>query len=201
MNDSTRGYKIVIAVLAAALLVAFGVAFTRKGGGADDEAAAARLNKLASDFEECKTQRADLKEKLKQAEVALAKAQQAPAANVAVVDPITGSAKPQGGGGGPPLPMEQVMKVINQSRGGLRVCYERALKRNTGLQMQPIRVTFNFNIHPQGTPGETQLEADTHIDAQLVDCFKQAIGRWRFPAFGGEPMPIQLPQAFQPIGK
>jgi len=45
-------------------------------------------------------------------------------------------------------------------------------------------VTFHFNLHPQGTAGETSLESDTHIDTQLVDCFKQAIGRWKFPGAG-----------------
>jgi hypothetical protein len=198
MNDSTRGYKLVIALLAIGLGVAVVFAVTKKGGGGDDDSVA-RLNKVAADLEDCKTQRRELKDRLAQLETDLKKAQEQ-GANVINAGTITASTHVAGEPAGPAIGMDQVQKVIKQNTGGLKVCYERALKRDTGLQLQPIKVTFRFNIHPPGGTGETSLASDTHIDAQLVDCFKQAIGRWRFPSFGGQPIPIELPLPFQPIG-
>jgi hypothetical protein len=198
MTDSTRSYKIIIGIMAVALGVVTAMWLTSKGGGGED--VAGKLNRLSGDLTDCKTQRGDLKERVATLEAQLKQAQeQANAPNVVNGTTITANVK-NGAPGGPTLPMDQVKKVIAQSTGGLKTCYERALKRDSGLQLQPIHVTFRFYIHPAGNTGETSLATDTHIDPQLIECFKQAIGRWRFPSFGGQPIPIELPLPFQPVG-
>ncbi|HJZ86668.1 MAG TPA: AgmX/PglI C-terminal domain-containing protein [Polyangia bacterium] len=195
MNESTRGYKVVIALLLAALAITVGLLITKSGG--NDEQMA-RLNKLASDLEDCRKIRGEQKDRIAQLEADLKKAQeQANAPNVVNGGAITANVKMDGG---PALPMDQVQKIIRNNTGGLKSCYERALKRDTGLQLSPIHITFRFYIHPTGATGETSLASDTHIDQQLIDCFKSAVGRWKFPSFGGQPMYIELPLPFQPVG-
>ena len=195
MSESTRGYKVAVALLIAALVVAVGFILTRTS--TPDEENMKKLNALAGQLEDCKKGRQELQDRLAQMEADLKRAQeQASAPNVINGGSVQAKVVD---GRGPALPLDQVQKIIRQNTGGLKNCYERALKRDSGLQVSPIRVTFRFYIHPTGQTGEASLSTDTHIDQQLVECFKQAIGRWRFPSFGGQPMPIELPLPFQPV--
>jgi len=197
MNDSNRGYKVAVAMLAAALIVTIGVALQRGSGPSDDQTR--QLSRLASDLEDCKKIRGEYKDRIAQLEADLKRLQeQANAPNVVNGGAVTASVQTKDGG--PSLAMDTVQKVIRSNTGGLKYCYERALKRDTGLQLSQIHVTFRFYIHPTGATGETSLASDTHIDQQLIDCFKGAVGRWKFPSFGGQPMYIELPLPFQPVG-
>lgn len=195
-ETSTTGYKVVIGILAAALIVVAALAFTKKGGGDDDVNAA--LKKVQQGLDDCTTQRGELKDKVARLENDLKRAQEQ-GANVPTCVP--GSPIAAGrvmGDGKLGLNVDQIRKVTAQT-GGLKMCYERALKRDSNLEHAGrINVTFRFNIHPSGNVGETAVESNTHIDNQLVDCFKQAVGRWRFPQFQGEPIPVDNPQPFEP---
>jgi hypothetical protein len=201
MNESSRGLKVTCGLLAAGLVLMTGLYLTRKSGGADDDAMA-RMNKIVSELEDCKTARRELKDRVAQLEADLKKAQEQ--ANAPNVIPgggaITASVHNGNGGGGGAPPMDQVSKIIRQNTGGLKMCYERALKRDSGLQMQDLQMTFRFYIHPTGATGEQSVGSNLHIDDQLKDCFKQAIGRIKFPAFTGEPLPFEWPVPFHPIG-
>jgi hypothetical protein len=197
-SSSTTGYKVTIGVLAAALVVTLAWALSHKGGGGD-EGLADGLRKLQSAFDDCKTQRADLKDKSVRLENDLKRAQEQGANVPACVpgSPIT-AGRTNVGDGKIGLSVEQIKKVTTQT-GGLKMCYERALKRDSSLEHAGrINVTFQFNIHPSGNVGEIGVKAESHIDNQLVDCFKQAVNRWRFPAFEGSPIAIDNPQPFEP---
>src|SRR5690242_15467633 len=133
MNESNRGYKVAVALLAAALIVAIGVALQR-GSGTNSDEQARQLSRLASDLEDCKKIRTDYKDRIAQLEADLKRLQeQANAPNVVNGGTITAAVK--GMDGGPSLPMDTVQKIIRSNTGGLKSCYERALKRDTGLQL------------------------------------------------------------------
>jgi hypothetical protein len=193
-ESSTTGYKVVIGLLAAALVVVGAVALTRKGG----EDVADALRKVQQGLEDCTTQRGELKDRVARLEADLKRAQEQ-GANVPTCvpgSPITGGRVMGDGKLG--LSVDQIRRVTAQT-GGLKMCYERALKRDSNLEHAGrINVTFRFNIHPTGSVGETAVQSDTHIDNQLVECFKQAVSRWRFPTFQGEPIPVDNPQPFEP---
>jgi hypothetical protein len=194
-ETSTTGYKVAIGMLAAGLLVVGAVAVTKKGG---DEGTLEALKKVQQGFDDCTTQRGELKDRLARLEADLKRAQEQ-GANVPTCVP--GSPIAAGrvmGDGKLGLTVDQIRRVTTQT-GGLKMCYERALKRDSNLEHAGrINVTFRFNIHPSGNVGEAAVASDTHVDQQLVDCFKQAVGRWRFPAFEGQPIPVDNPQPFEP---
>jgi outer membrane murein-binding lipoprotein Lpp len=195
MNDSTKGYKVTIALLVVALLVVGGVAITRKGGGDDENNK--RINECTTKLEECTSQRADLRNQVDKLKVDLKLAQdQANRAVVSEGQVIQASARPPTDGR-VALTRDQILKVTAQT-GGMKACYERGLKRDSGLQGRPIKVVFRFDIQPSGGANNTTVESDTHIDSQLVECFKQSVGRWRFPAFAGSPIAVEHAQPFQP---
>src|SRR5262245_38923692 len=72
-ETSTTGYKVVIGVLAAALLVVAGMADTRMGG---DEGANEGLKKALQSVEDCTTQRGELKDRVARLEADLKRAQE-----------------------------------------------------------------------------------------------------------------------------
>jgi hypothetical protein len=196
MNESTTGYKVTIGLLVAALLVVGAIAMTRKSG--PDPEVTQALTKVQSSLDDCKSQRGDLKDKVARLETDLKRAQEQGAVPACVPGSAISAGHASAGDGKIALSPEQIKKVVTSQTGGLKACYTSALKRDNNLQVQPINVTFKFSIHPGGNVGGTALSADTHIDQQLVECFKQAVGRWRFPAFAGEPIPVETPQTFQP---
>jgi hypothetical protein len=194
-EQSTTGYKVTIGILAAALVVVGALALTKKGG---DEGNADALRNATGKLQDCEAQRASLSEAKQRLENDLKRAQEQGAAVPTCVpgSPITAGRVMGDGKLG--LTVDQIRNVTRQT-GGLKMCYERALKRDSNLEHAGrINVTFRFNIHPSGNVGETAVQSDTHIDNQLVECFKQAVGRWRFPQFQGEPIPVDNPQPFEP---
>src|SRR5262245_24883532 len=102
------------------------------GGPADDGSKA----KLAGDLVTCKNDLSSLKEQLAEAKAALAKALES-AGMVVKLDPIDIKAMAQGPSvkhmeGN--IPPDQVVKVVKTNAGGLKACYEKALKRKPDLQ-------------------------------------------------------------------
>lgn len=159
------------------------------GGGADPASA----GKLADDLVACQNERSSLKEKLRDAEARLKKAEEA-ASTVVKIDPpleLTGSAAPTGekhveGN----LPPEAVVKVFKANQTGLRACYERGLKRNPNLQYVS---TVNAHFAVKNTGNAIGVNFSPHADAEMERCMSQAITRWHFPSFTGDPVQFDYP--------
>jgi hypothetical protein len=159
------------------------------GGGSDDGSKA----KLAGDLVTCKNDLSSLKEQLAEAKAALAKAMEA-AGMVVKLDPIDIKAMAQGGpavkhmeGNIPP---DQVVKVVKLNAGGLKACYEKALKRKPDLQYVSA-VTAKFQI--KNTGNAINVHFAPHTDGEMESCMAGAMGKWKFPTFDGDPVAYEAP--------
>ncbi len=88
------------------------------------------------------------------------------------------------------LSADAATKVIQTNLGGLRGCYERGLKRNPNLQFVS-RINARFAVKNSG--GAINVDFSPHSDHEMERCMAQAIGRWRFPSFSGDPVQIDYP--------
>src|SRR5262249_41732503 len=116
--------------------------------GSDDGAAAKA--KAAAELVQCKNEQEALKDQVAQCKGALAKAQSAATVKLAAVE--VGSApiaKPQERRMEGNVNPDQVVKVVRQNSGGLRACYEHALKRKPDLQYVS-QVTARFYVKNTG---------------------------------------------------
>jgi hypothetical protein len=165
------------------------LAVTLAGCGApsDDGKAA----KLASDLVNCKNDVSALKEQLAETKAALAKAQEMAGAAVKL-DPIDVKANPPTGH----KPLEgnvspdAVIKVVRQNSGGLRACYEHALKRKPDLQYVST-VTARFQL--VNTGNASSVSFSPHTDADMERCMAGTIQKWRFPTFQGDAVAFEQP--------
>lgn len=170
--------------------VSVGLAAGGCGGGASDDGSKA---KLASDLVACKNEQLTLKEQLAQAKADLEKLRQAA---VTRLDPV--DLKARAGGGGTPtnkekesnISPEEVMKVVRQNSGGLRACYEHALKRKPSLQYVST-VTARFSLKNTGIA--TKVSFVPHTDLEMEKCMASTMEKWRFPAFDGEAVGFEQP--------
>jgi hypothetical protein len=156
-------------------------------GGSDDGSKA----KLAGDLVECKNQVSSLKEQLNDAKAALAKAEEA-AGQVVKLDPIDIKAAAQAQvrhleGNVKP---EAVVKVVKQNSGGLRACYEKALKRKPDLQFVS-NVLAKFQVRNSGSA--INVHFAPHTDAEMESCMASTMEKWKFPTFEGDPVAFEQP--------
>jgi hypothetical protein len=159
------------------------------GGGQTDDGSKA---KLAGDLVTCKNELSSLKEQLNDAKAALAKAEEA-AGMVVKLDPVDVKAVAQ-------LPAvkhtegnvspDAVVKVVRQNSGGLRACYEHALKRKPDLQYVNT-VTARFQIRNSGSAGGVSFAP--HTDAEMEHCMASTMEKWKFPTFQGDPVAFEQP--------
>jgi hypothetical protein len=152
---------------------------------------------LASKLQECKRAQRTLEDDLALAKQKLAEAIENPEAmkldpevlHLVADLPKTGTKRPTSTGRS--LDQRAIVPVVQANRGALQACWERALKRNNNLQYASPRLTLAFNVQPNGAVGGVSI-APNH-DSAMDSCFKQAIARWKFPAFDGEPVRIEAP--------
>jgi predicted Zn finger-like uncharacterized protein len=90
------------------------------------------------------------------------------------------------GGGGVSRPgpsQSDISRVINNNRGGIKNCYQRALLRDSSLTHGKITVQVTVGISGRvkrvGIDGPPQFRA-------LDPCIKEVVGRWAFPPGGDE---------------
>jgi len=159
-------------------------AFVGCGGSQDDGSKA----KMAADLVACKNENLSLKEQLAEAKAALQRAQDA---QVVKLDPVDLKASPPGEkhmeGNVPP---EAVAKVVKQNSGGLRACYEHALKRKPDLQYVST-VTARFEV--KNTGNAINVSFHPHTDGEMEKCMASTMGKWKFPAFQGDPVAFEQP--------
>jgi hypothetical protein len=158
------------------------------GGSGDDGQKA----KLASDLVGCKNDVSSLKEQLAEAKAALAKALEAAGQEVKL-DPVDIKALANGpsrkameGNVSP----EAVIKVVRTNSGGLRACYEHALKRKPDLQYVSM-VTAHFQVRNNGTAGGVRFTP--HTDPEMEQCMASTMTKWKFPTFEGDPVAFEQP--------
>ena len=153
-------------------------------GGADDQQKA----KLATDLVQCRNDLTNLKEQLAESNAQLKKAQEA---KTCVLEPIdlkaanAGQKHMEGN-----IAPDAVIKVVKQNSGGLRACYEKALKRKPDLQYVSA-VTARFQIVNTGQAQGVTFAP--HTDAEMEKCMASTMEKWKFPTFQGDPVAFEQP--------
>jgi len=153
-------------------------------GGGDDQQKA----KLATDLVQCRNDLTNLKEQIAEAKAQLEKAKEAKTCLLEPID-VKASAAGQKHMEGNISP-EAVVKVVKQNSGGLRFCYEKALKRKPDLQYVSS-VTAKFEIENTGSAKGVTFAP--HTDAEMERCMAQTMEKWKFPTFQGDPVAFEQP--------
>jgi outer membrane murein-binding lipoprotein Lpp len=183
---------VVVLVLASAGALLFGL--TRR----PDEA---ELNQARSEARECKSELDELKEKNKQMRAALTQALQKPE-TIRVDDPellrLVGRPQKQvvTGGRDGDLSAADVVKVVRIQRGAFQQCYERALKRNADLRGMQVRLNLAFAVANNGVPRDIRISPA--VDENMSSCMAAAVRGWRFPAYGGDVVRVEIPVPLVP---
>jgi hypothetical protein len=87
-----------------------------------------------------------------------------------------------------------VAKEVKRRIGAVKVCYERALKRNPALSG---KIVVRWTITPEGTVTGLDVENDTLGDPEVGQCIKKNISGWRFPRPSGGSVEVSFPFVFQ----
>lgn len=169
-------------------LIGIAVLFCACGGGDDGSKA-----QLAGDLVSCKNDISSLKEQLADAKAALAKAQEA-AGMMVKLSPVDIKTAAQAqvahkGVEGNVSP-DAVVKVVQQNAAGLKSCYEKALKRKPELQYVSS-LTARFQVRSTGNAFDVLFSPRT--DGEMEKCMAQAMGKWKFPTFEGDPVHFEAP--------
>jgi predicted Zn finger-like uncharacterized protein len=83
-----------------------------------------------------------------------------------------------------PAPSQSdISRVINNNRGGIKNCYQRALLRDNSLTHGKISVKVTIGI--SGRVKHTAIDGPPQFRA-LDPCIKEVVGRWAFPQAGDE---------------
>jgi hypothetical protein len=186
--------KIVFVLLVLALVGSLIFAFTRRP---DDS----ELTQARAEARECKSESDELKEKNKQLRAALNQAIQKPE-TIRLDDPellrLVGRPQRQVAAGGRDgdLSAADVVKVVRNNRGAFQQCYERALKRNAELRGAQVRLNLAFGVGNNGVPRDVRIAP--HVDENMTSCMMAAVRGWRFPAYGGDIVRVEIPVPLVP---
>jgi hypothetical protein len=69
---------------------------------------------------------------------------------------------------------------VNASRGGMKKCYENALKRDSSLQARTITLELQVRFSADGKAGRVDL--DPRVSDAFDTCMQGLIRRWSLPA-------------------
>jgi hypothetical protein len=153
------------------------------GGGEDQQKA-----KLATDLVQCRNDLSNLKEQLAESKAQLTKAQEAKTCLLEPIDLKAANAGQKHMEGN--IAPDAVIKVVKQNSGGLRACYEKALKRKPDLQYVSS-VTARFQI---ANTGQAQgVTFAPHTDGEMEHCMAATMEKWKFPTFQGDPVAFEQP--------
>ena len=76
-----------------------------------------------------------------------------------------------------------ITRVVNNNKGGIKVCYQRALLRDNSLTHGKIDVTVTIGI--SGRVKNVSIEGPATFRT-LDPCIKDVLSRWVFPASSEE---------------
>jgi hypothetical protein len=167
------------------------------GCGKPDEGLTARLleanNKNVScqkELAEAKATRDNLK---KQLAVAIANPTRIQLSDPEIIQLIADARKERGAGpefGQGDLNPKEASAIVMRGAPALQGCYERALKKNAGLQMRSgLGVTLGITVKPAGQVDT--VDVTPSVDAEMTKCIKTTIARWKFPTFTGHAVTIE----------
>ena len=165
-----------------------------KGGG---EELTSRLNEANDKVVACKKEVSDLKSQNAELKQKLAQAMSNPS-RVQLTDPdvlnliaeLKGKRSAEAGGGDVVLGKgdlnpKEASRVVRQGAQALQICYERALKRNSALQMQSgLGVMLEITVKPTGLVQTMNLSPQ--VDGDMTECIRTTVSHWKFPPFAGE---------------
>jgi hypothetical protein len=156
------------------------------GGPSDEDAA--QKTKLATDLVQCRNDETNLKEQLAEAKAQLLKAQEAKVCQLEPIELKAANAGQKHMEGN--IAPAAVIKVMKQNSGGLRACYEKALKRKPDLQYV-ASVTARFQLENSGNAKSVVFAP--HTDADMEHCMASTMEKWKFPTFQGDPVAFEQP--------
>jgi len=94
-----------------------------------------------------------------------------------------------------PLPSQaEITKVIDENRSSIKVCYQRALERDSSLTYGKMTVKLSIGI--SGRVKHVSIEALSQFRNLLEPCIKEAVSRWIFPQ-ASEEYGTEFPFIFQ----
>lgn len=139
---------------------------------------------------EAKATRDNLK---KQLAVAIANPTKINLTDPEIIELIADARKARGAGpevGQGDLNPKEASAIVMRGAPALQGCYERALKRNAGLQMRAgLGVTLGITVKPAGAVDS--VDVTPSVDAEMTKCMKSTISRWKFPTFTGHAVTIE----------
>lgn len=93
------------------------------------------------------------------------------------------------------IPPEVIQRVVRQSFGRFRLCYEQALGREPGLAG---RVVLRFVIGQNGSVQSVNTRGSEIQDPTMLACVQRSMGGLRFPAPEGGIVTVAYPIVFAP---
>ncbi len=93
------------------------------------------------------------------------------------------------------IPPETIQRVVRQSFGRFRVCYEGALRRNPSLEG---RVAVKFAIDPSGAVSVASDGGSDLPDEAVIDCVVRGFASLTFPEFASGTVTVVYPLVFTP---
>jgi hypothetical protein len=168
-------------------------------GGKADEQLTQRLLDSTNKVLACQKDLSDAKAEIGSLKKQLAEAMLNPA-HVQLTDPEVielvasrrGPAPANTGGGEvqPTLDPKEASTIVMRGAPGMQACYERALKKNAGLQTRSgIGVTLGITVRPNGLVSSVDIAPD--VDREMTACFRSTASRWKFPTFTGTAVTIE----------
>jgi len=162
-----------------------------------DEGLTARLLEANSknvacqrDLAQARAERDSLK---KQLAIAMANPIKLQLTDPEILNLIADARKERGAGpdlGDGDLNPKEASAIVMRGAPALQACYERALKRNAGLQMRAgLGVTLAITVKPVGQVDV--VDVSPSVDAEMTKCMKATITRWKFPTFTGHAVTIE----------
>lgn len=169
------------------------------GGGCNkpDEGLTARLLEANGKVVACQKELAEAKATRdnlkKQLAIAMANPTKLQLTDPEIIELIADARKARGAGpefGQGDLNPKEASAIVMRGAPALQGCYERALKRNAGLQMRAgLGVTLGITVKPAGAVDS--VEVNPSVDAEMTKCIKATISRWKFPTFTGHAVTIE----------
>ena len=139
---------------------------------------------------ETKAERDNLK---KQLAIAMANPTKLTLTDPEIINLIADARKERGAGpeiGQGDLNPKEASAIVMRGAPALQACYERALKKNAGLQMRAgLGVTLGITVKPAGEVDS--VDVSPSVDAEMTKCMKATITRWKFPTFTGNAVTIE----------
>lgn len=99
-----------------------------------------------------------------------------------------------GGGEVQDLSTEQLSRVVEQQRPGLKRCYDAALEKHPYKQQMELEAIIH--IEPSGKVDSVEIEGSGGLPGMSA-CLRSAIGAWRFPQ-ARDATHTSLPLVFKP---